>query len=185
MRGIDVPWPSLRNVSLDLTRAVHSEMLPTEIGAYVRIMHFFAGLMVNTYTTAQADPVFPDDDVRLARVARCGVREWKKIKTTAMRDCELRPDGWHVAGDVVRFTRSTARNPIPMAVKAAALLRDGRRCVYCGDEVGPFHFDHLFPVARGGSDTASNVVVACAACNLSKSDRTLLEWVAALRNGVE
>jgi hypothetical protein len=65
--------------------------------------------------------------------------------------------------------------------KAAVAAREGLRCVYCGSIQGPFHYDHIFPVNRGGMNEVNNLVVACQSCNISKNDRTLIEWVAFLR----
>ena len=60
--------------------------------------------------------------------------------------------------------------------------RDGYRCIYCGialdEEFHIFHSateDHLFPLARRGSDrkgadTEANVVSACHVCNSLKAD---------------
>jgi 5-methylcytosine-specific restriction endonuclease McrA len=50
-------------------------------------------------------------------------------------------------------------------------------CTYCDAPAG--HLDHVQPVSRGGRDVPSNVVPACADCNLSKSDLTLAEWALA------
>lgn len=51
------------------------------------------------------------------------------------------------------------------------------RCVYCD---GPFqHVDHSLARARGGTDDPENLVPACATCNLSKSDRSLGEFLRA------
>lgn len=61
-------------------------------------------------------------------------------------------------------------------VRAAVFVRDGKKCVYCDSGEGPFHLDHVVPVSRGGSNSIDNLVVACAACNLSKGDRTPEEW---------
>jgi 5-methylcytosine-specific restriction endonuclease McrA len=36
--------------------------------------------------------------------------------------------------------------------------------------------DHLFPLARGGTDVLANVVPCCRRCNAEKSDMTLDEW---------
>lgn len=49
-------------------------------------------------------------------------------------------------------------------------------CVYCGDEAGPFHLDHVVPRSRGGPDHPRNIVRACQRCNLSKRDRLPSEW---------
>lgn len=49
------------------------------------------------------------------------------------------------------------------------------RCAYCS---GPIeHLDHIIPVAKGGADTRTNVIGACALCNQTKSDMDPEEWI--------
>lgn len=68
----------------------------------------------------------------------------------------------------------------------------GDDCHYCGTRMDfarrskgdPFAptlatLDHVVPIARGGSHTWDNVVLACWRCNCSKRDRTLNEWLSA------
>jgi len=59
--------------------------------------------------------------------------------------------------------------------------RDGHRCVYCGACHGPMHLDHVVARSAGGPDTASNIVVACAACNCIKRDLTVRQFFGFLR----
>lgn len=59
---------------------------------------------------------------------------------------------------------------IPAAVKAKVWNRDGGRCVVCG-ATRDLHFDHVVPVAKGGSCRAENVQLMCARHNLEKSDK--------------
>ncbi len=42
------------------------------------------------------------------------------------------------------------------------------RCVYCGKKVKNLTQDHLTPLSKGGSHTASNIVPACRSCNGKK-----------------
>jgi hypothetical protein len=59
---------------------------------------------------------------------------------------------------------------------------DGR-CHYCGKVLaldGSWHVEHALPRALGGLDEIGNLFASCAPCNLAKSDRTALEFVAAL-----
>ncbi len=45
------------------------------------------------------------------------------------------------------------------------------RCHYCHAPLvvdGPWHVEHMVPRALGGDDDASNLVAACASCNLQK-----------------
>lgn len=43
--------------------------------------------------------------------------------------------------------------------------RDGNRCVSCGREGVLLHVHHLKPLAEGGSNDPSNLVLLCAACH--------------------
>jgi hypothetical protein len=45
-------------------------------------------------------------------------------------------------------------------------------CAYCGTTEGQMVVDHILPQSRGGTDRWSNLVLACAACNDRKGDRT-------------
>jgi 5-methylcytosine-specific restriction endonuclease McrA len=59
--------------------------------------------------------------------------------------------------------------------------RDGCRCVYCGDEfpVEELTVDHVQPKARGGDNSAGNVVTACGGCNTRKGHRRLSDFLLA------
>jgi len=48
----------------------------------------------------------------------------------------------------------------------------GHRCAYCGAPGVALSPDHVVPLARGGSNTLSNVVPACRECNSRKQART-------------
>lgn len=57
---------------------------------------------------------------------------------------------------------------------AAASQRAQRRCEYCRapEDIFNFHFavDHVFPIGLGGANDLDNLVLACPACNLFKSN---------------
>lgn len=58
--------------------------------------------------------------------------------------------------------------------------RSGGRCHYCDCDLqvdGDWHVEHQMPKALGGSDEAVNLAAACSPCNLSKSDRSAVEFV--------
>lgn len=63
--------------------------------------------------------------------------------------------------------------------RAEVFARWGHACCYCGAPAE--HLDHVTPLSRGGRDILSNVVPACADCNLSKGALSLAEWVRATR----
>jgi hypothetical protein len=51
-----------------------------------------------------------------------------------------------------------------------------RQCAYCQTSGVPLQVEHLVPKSRGGSDRASNLVIACDACNKQKGSRTAEEF---------
>lgn len=60
--------------------------------------------------------------------------------------------------------------------RTAVLMRWHYRCAYCNFPAA--HLDHVHPLSKGGADRESNILPACAACNLSKGAKTLAEWAA-------
>lgn len=57
-----------------------------------------------------------------------------------------------------------------LSLRERILLRDGFRCVYCG-EIFPeaqLTLDHVEPRLRGGDGSPGNLVSACRACNAAK-----------------
>ena len=59
------------------------------------------------------------------------------------------------------------REPIPEDVRMFVWRRDNGRCVKCGSQER-IEFDHIIPVACGGSNTARNIQVLCERCNREK-----------------
>jgi hypothetical protein len=51
-----------------------------------------------------------------------------------------------------------------------------RQCAYCQMSGVPLQVEHLIPKSRGGSDRASNLVIACDPCNKRKGTRTAEEF---------
>lgn len=52
------------------------------------------------------------------------------------------------------------------------IRRDCGRCGICGEPVmGPFHLDHIVPLAAGGTHEPDNVQLAHPTCNARKQDR--------------
>jgi tellurite resistance protein len=58
---------------------------------------------------------------------------------------------------------------IPRDVRQRVWQRYGGQCAECG-ATDYLEFDHIIPVAKGGSNTDSNVQLLCRRCNLKKSD---------------
>ena len=62
------------------------------------------------------------------------------------------------------------RRRITKEVRNAVWIRDGGRCMECA-ALDYLEFDHLIPVAKGGSNTVNNIQLLCRRCNGSKGDR--------------
>lgn len=61
------------------------------------------------------------------------------------------------------------REPIPDEVKVFVWRRDQGRCVKCSSQAN-LEFDHIIPLAMGGSNTSRNIQLLCESCNRSKRD---------------
>jgi HNH endonuclease len=59
------------------------------------------------------------------------------------------------------------RQPIPRETRLAVFNRDGGRCAECGSNFD-IQYDHIIPVAMGGSSTVENLQILCADCNRRK-----------------
>lgn len=76
-----------------------------------------------------------------------------------------------------------SRPYLPRSVRQQVIRHSRKRCSFCGVLVRrhartPAHLltlDHVDPLARGGGNTPSNLVVACRVCNARKGSKTLRE----------
>lgn len=76
-----------------------------------------------------------------------------------------------------------SKQPIPRALRERIIERDGRRCVYCDEDLSSaeIHMDHVIPESQGGSTTYDNLQVTCRKCNLAKGILTEAEFTQRLR----
>jgi hypothetical protein len=72
--------------------------------------------------------------------------------------------------DQTSSNSESGREHIPERIRNEVWRRDGGKCVECGS-VFNLEFDHVIPVAKGGSNTARNLRILCESCNRRKSDR--------------
>ncbi len=67
----------------------------------------------------------------------------------------------------IENTDAARRERIPDDVRLFVWQRDEGKCVKCGG-TERLEFDHIVPVAKGGSNTERNVQLLCEACNRAK-----------------
>ena len=76
---------------------------------------------------------------------------------------------------IIRMSRKSRYRKVSIKFsRANVLLRDGHRCLYCGNEfeAHQLNYDHVVPRSRGGKTDWDNIVAACYRCNSKKGDRT-------------
>lgn len=170
-------WPNLNSISISfggLTQVLSIE----ELGALHKLVWFAASRCVYSAYSSPDDVLgFPDDVAKICRIVGCSEKKWASLEQEVLQFFELRCGNWVLANDDFIRIAKRGRSAVPTSVKLAVGSRDAMRCVYCGDENGPFHLDHLWPVSKGGSDEPNNLVMSCADCNLSKGNKSLREWV--------
>lgn len=102
-------------------------------------------------------------------VCRLSKAQWKKRAPAIL----------HVLDELIRNSEPRARigrPPLSKGRREAIMARDGAVCRYCQTTQGPFHIDHIEPLARGGSNRDENLCVACQPCNFAKGASLYSEW---------
>jgi 5-methylcytosine-specific restriction endonuclease McrA len=102
----------------------------------------------------------------------------ERVNIVAEYEREVRsPSWWLRLPSVISLKAYVAADHRPAFTRFNVFLRDGFRCQYCGwrQRSEDLTFDHLVPRSRGGTTSWTNVVTACATCNLGKGSRTAAE----------
>lgn len=84
-------------------------------------------------------------------------------------------------------TRSANRRAVTgnhMSIKTirTLLAQYGYKCYYCESKINQkeknsFHIDHYIPIAKGGTNEISNLVISCPTCNMSKGAKMPEEFM--------
>lgn len=94
------------------------------------------------------------------------------------------------SSELVRFDMQALQNPEISGVqyqqgtlfgyelREYLLEKWGRQCAYCDAKDVPLQIEHMHAKARGGSDRASNLSLACECCNRNKGARSIEEFLA-------
>lgn len=174
----DGEWPNLNDISITLDPDILFDVSIECVGAIYVLHHYIGAKTVHgQFSEIENDPFIENDVKKISRILGCSHKRWHKIKDDVLHyfdvtETHIRIKNFHW----VRVTKDAKRKPLPITLRQSILDRDGHACTYCGGTDEPFHIDHVIPVAKGGSDDPANLTVACAQCNLSKSDKSVQEW---------
>lgn len=107
--------------------------------------------------------------------ARESVRDWAARNPERAKEVKR-------ASQTNRRSREMVNGGCVTGADILALFeRFDSRCAKCGD-TERIEIDHIMPVARGGTNSPSNLQLLCKPCNRSKSDKDPIEW--ALKHGL-
>ena len=94
-----------------------------------------------------------------------------------------------ISSELVRFDMQALQNPEISGVqyqqgtlfgyelREYLLEKWGRQCAYCDAKDVPLQIEHIRPKAQGGSNRASNLMLACQCCNQKKAARSIEEFL--------
>jgi len=84
---------------------------------------------------------------------------------------------WEKDGKRWRRASDSADGSVTKALLKA--LQAETHCAYCRREIASDerHIDHVWPLSKGGTHTADNLVMACAWCNRTKRDSLPLQFM--------
>ena len=97
-----------------------------------------------------------------------------RVNVLSEYDRQVRSPSWAFnLPSVIALKQYIAVTKRPAFTRFNVFLRDHFSCQYCGSAkpVEELTFDHVVPRARGGRTLWTNVVAACAPCNLRKGHR--------------
>lgn len=101
---------------------------------------------------------FRNNDERILLIKQYVLRRERSLEKTR-REVEILEN--------YRSLDGATREPIPENVRLFVWRRDKGQCVRCGSRER-LEFDHIIPVAAGGSSTERNIQLLCESCNRSK-----------------
>jgi 5-methylcytosine-specific restriction endonuclease McrA len=104
---------------------------------------------------------------RLARLSPIADISQELVRFDTQRLCDA-----SIAG--VEYQQGTLAG---YEVREYLLEKWGRRCAYCGARDVPLQIDHILCRARGGTDRASNLTLACQACNVKKGTQLVADFL--------
>jgi 5-methylcytosine-specific restriction endonuclease McrA len=97
-----------------------------------------------------------------------------RVNVVSEYERKVHSPSWEMSlPSVISLKEFVPMNRRPAFTRFNVFLRDQFSCQYCGNAkpTEDLTFDHVVPRARGGRTSWTNVVAACAPCNLRKGHR--------------
>jgi hypothetical protein len=105
------------------------------------------------------------------------LRNQDRIKDNVKRWHKSNPDKRRVHRDVRRARMRNSEGRYTSADVQLQYKAQNGNCWWCGSPVGSdYQVDHRIPLAKGGSNTAGNIVIAHPLCNARKQDKMPWEF---------
>lgn len=94
-----------------------------------------------------------------------------------------------ISQELVRFDMQLMRNPDIQGneymqgtlqgfeTREFLLEKWNRQCAYCDVKDVPFQIEHIFPKARGGSNSITNLTLSCEKCNIKKGVKDIKDFL--------
>lgn len=178
-RGI-VEW---HHDGLITRRSVVRIGLPQQQRGPVGAAFFFEGPLV-TALPAEVDRcvAYKDPERQKAYALEWLKRYPEKAREAAKRWNRGHPEARRAQHRKDRAKRARVAGSFTLIEWSALVRSYAGRCGYCGTDVGKLHADHRTPLSRGGRNEISNIIPACAPCNLRKARSTEREFRVRLAN---
>lgn len=101
-------------------------------------------------------------------------KEWQKYPFGSQKNAEKYGYFPYILKKLKKIKEYPPKKPspryIPSNIRIKVWIRDEGKCKLCGAKED-LEFDHIIPVAKGGSNTEKNIELLCKKCNRKKSDR--------------
>lgn len=97
-------------------------------------------------------------------------------ETILLKQREYERANPHVRAGINARRRATTKKMTALDKRKSHLHRlriANDLCYYCGGCTPEMHYDHVYPISKGGTDHWFNLVRACEPCNKSKSARLM------------
>lgn len=115
---------------------------------------------------------------RKRRYRRANADHFNALRRIWWANNPLKVKGFNRKSAAIRRARvANAEGSFTQAELRALFGQQRGLCWWCGVKLEQgFHADHRVPLAKGGTNSINNIVLACPKCNLSKGAKLPHEW---------